>query len=95
MENPNVADVRRGRDGGGGGLGNDAGFDEHVNAEKEKKKKKKKEEGGKAELSRRKSVPCPKGKLFKLGIGAFKAAREWIMELLSHKIGEIHTKLTC
>ena len=34
----------------------------------------------------KKNVPCPKGKLFKLGIGAFKADRMWITELLSHRI---------
>lgn len=41
----------------------------------------------------KKSVPCPKGKLLKLGIGAFKADRTWITELLSHRIWENHTEL--
>lgn len=34
----------------------------------------------------KKSVPCPKAKLLKLGIGDFKADRMWITELLSHRI---------
>lgn len=42
---------------------------------------------------KKKSVPCPKGKLLKLGIGALKADRLWITELLSHRIWENHTEL--
>lgn len=41
----------------------------------------------------KKSVPCPKAKLLKLGIGDFKADRMWITELLSHRIWENHTEL--
>lgn len=51
-----------------------------------------------AEPSRKKikntqSVPCPEGKLFKVGIAALKAARTWITELLSHRIGGNHSEL--
>lgn len=52
-----------------------------------------------AEPSRKKikntqSVPCPEGKLFKVGIAALKAARTWITELLSHRILGNHSELS-
>lgn len=67
-----------------GRAGEDAGVDEQLNAAKKR---------GSGTAWEKKSVPCPKGKLLKLGIGAFKADRTWITELLSHRICENHTEL--
>lgn len=64
-----------------GRAGKHTAGDEQPNAAKKKKKKKAKRNG-----MEKKSVPCPKGKLLKLGIGALKADRVWITELLSHRI---------
>lgn len=72
------------RGGEDGRAGEHAGIDEQLNAAKR----------GEAEpRGRKKSVPCPKGKLLKLGIGAFKADTTWITELLSHRICENHAAL--
>lgn len=65
-----------------GRAGKRAAGDEQLNAAKKKKEKKKAKRNG----MEKKSVPCPKGKLLKLGIGALKADRVWITELLSHRI---------
>lgn len=72
-ENSNLADVQRGED---GRAGEDAEVDEQLNAAK-------RESGT---VFEKKSVPGPKGKLLKLGMGAFKADTTWITELLSHRI---------
>lgn len=73
-ENSNPADVQRRED---GRAGEDAPVDEQLNAAKK---------GKRNHVGEKESVPCPKGKLLKLGIGAFKADRTWITELLSHRI---------
>lgn len=50
----------------------------------------KKRKAAKRNGAEKESVPCPEGKLLKLGIGALKADRVWITELLSHRIGGNH-----
>lgn len=65
--------MQRGED---GKAGKNAVGDEQLNAAKRENET----------VWKKKSVPCPKGKLLKLGIGALKADRLWITELLSHRI---------